>query len=117
MPDLDPLIARLRSLPDLPPTPAYLYDAAGLTVRIALLQQQLGSLFRLSFAIKSNPNLALLRRIAAEIPHLDASSFHEVERALSIGVAPERISWSGPGKRGRELAALAGRGITIVIEA
>lgn len=108
---------RLLSLPQLPPTPAYLYDAQGLSARITVLHDHMGALFQPSFAIKSNPNLALLRLIAAEVAHIDASSFHEVERALSIGVTPNRISWSGPGKRQSELAALAGRGITIVVEA
>ncbi|AUH32278.1 alanine racemase [Paracoccus tegillarcae] len=111
------LTDRLLSLRELPPTPAYLYDAQGLAARIALLHDHMGALFQPSFAIKSNPNLALLRLIAEQVAHIDASSFHEVERALSIGVAPHRISWSGPGKRQSELAVLAGRGITIVVEA
>lgn len=114
---LTDLTDRLRSMSRLPDTPAYIYDPQGLGARIAALRAQFDDLFQPSFAIKSNPNLALLRLIADQVPHIDASSFHEVERALSTGVTPGRISWSGPGKRQSELAALAGRGITMVVEA
>lgn len=98
-------------------TPCYIYDFAALDRRIERLSRLFDGLFRPSYAVKSNPNLALLRRIAAQVPFIDASSAHEVERALSVGVAPERITWSGPGKRNRDLTAIAGRGVTIVVEA
>lgn len=99
------------------PTPAYVYDFEVVGRRISRLKGLFDGLFAASFAVKSNPNLSLLRFIAGQVPHIDASSAHEVERALFVGVEPSRISWSGPGKRASEFKALAGRGITIVIEA
>ncbi len=98
-------------------TPCYIYDFTALDCRIDRLSQLFEGMFQPSYAVKSNPNLALLQRIAGQVPFIDASSAHEVERALSVGVAPERITWSGPGKRHRDLSAIAGRGVTIVVEA
>jgi diaminopimelate decarboxylase len=98
-------------------TPYYIYDLDVLSTRAALLLQVFRDMFKPSYAIKSNPNLSILRRVISHFDHMDASSAHEVERALAVGVNPEAISWSGPGKKRSELTALAGKGINIVVEA
>lgn len=98
------------------PTPYYLYDFDVLGRRIDRLSERFAGLFEPSYAIKSNPNRAVLAEIMGRLQHIDASSAHEVERALSIGVPADNISWSGPGKRKSELQALSGRGILIVVE-
>jgi diaminopimelate decarboxylase len=41
--------------------------------------------------MKANPNAAIVRRFLGHGLHIDASSDHEVERALRIGAGPERI--------------------------
>lgn len=92
-------------------TPLYLYDLDLFRDRLALLAGLFGDRFGLSYAIKSNPNPAVL---AAARPHLatfDASSGAEVERALAAGMAPARITLSGPAKREAELARAIGLGI------
>lgn len=97
-------------------TPFYLYDMVRLGARAARVKDCFGGIFAPSYAIKSNPNLSVMRRIMDELDHIDASSAHEVERALAIGLRPDQITWSGPGKRASELSALAGRGVDIVVE-
>ncbi len=73
-------------------TPCYVYDHAGLT---AAARQALAFPapfgFTLRYAMKANPSrgiLALFRDLGL---HIDASSDHEVERALRAGFAPRAI--------------------------
>ena len=96
--------------------PVYLYDMDVLGARIRRLKDLFGAEFDVSFAIKSNPNHSLLERVAALIDTFDASSFAEVGRARRAGMAPERISYSGPGKRRSELDAVIGTGVELVVE-
>lgn len=96
--------------------PAYVYDVDVLLARLQVLKGLFGAEFGVSFAIKSNPNRALLERIASHADSLDASSFGEVLRAGRSGMPPERISYSGPGKRRTELQAFIGTGAELVVE-
>ncbi|SPF79108.1 L-glutamyl-[BtrI acyl-carrier protein] decarboxylase [Aliiroseovarius pelagivivens] len=98
-------------------TPFYVYDLDELTARSTTLSKLFLGLFEPSYAIKSNPNLAVLRQVMKQLDHIDASSAHEVERALAIGLEPSQITWSGPGKRASELRAIVGLGVSIVVEA
>lgn len=100
----------------LPFTPAYVYDAAVLRARVARLKALFGDFFRISYAIKANPNPAVLRILAGGVDHLDASSWAEVVRAMEASGGAQTITWSGPGKRRAELAALVGQGIALVAE-
>ncbi|HEX7214562.1 MAG TPA: hypothetical protein VF578_10145, partial [Methylomirabilota bacterium] len=73
-------------------TPCYVYDRAVLeaSARAALAFPAPYGL-TLRYAMKANPSrgiLALFRDLGL---HVDASSDHEVERALRAGFAPERI--------------------------
>jgi diaminopimelate decarboxylase len=73
-------------------TPCYVYDRAALeaSARAALAFPAPYGL-TLRYAMKANPSrgiLALFRDLGL---HVDASSDHEVERALRAGFAPERI--------------------------
>jgi len=75
-----------------------------------------GNQLDVSFAIKSNPNPAILRILGDVVPLLDASSWAEVQRALDAGKSPEQITYSGPGKRSSELKAAIAKRIPIVVE-
>ena len=98
------------------PTPAYVYDADVLMGRVAWLARALDGLLDISFAIKSNPNPAILRIMAEVVPWLDASSWAEVQRALNAGKPACRITYSGPGKRHRELQAAVQARVPTVVE-
>ena len=96
--------------------PVYLYDLGVARARVALLKNLFGKNFGISYAIKSNPNQALLNGLADVIDYFDASSFAETRKAGATGKNPTLLSYSGPGKRLRELRAFIGTGAELVIE-
>lgn len=57
----------------------------------------------IAYAVKANGNLAILSRIAKLGGGADIVSGGELERALRAGIAPERILFSGVGKRDDEI--------------
>lgn len=59
---------------------------------------------RLAFAMKANPNSAVLRLLAGRGYGADIVSGGEMRRALAAGIAPEGIVFSGVGKTDREMA-------------
>jgi len=85
-------------------TPAYVYFLDDIRERAALINRVFGNRFGISYAVKANPNRALLRGIDSSIAGLDVSSGGELLRGLECGYAPERLSFSGPGKSIEELA-------------
>lgn len=98
--DLDPL---LQQAADRFGTPAYLYVADRIQARIARLQADFGRWFRLSYAVKANPNPTLLRWLHHRIPLLDVSSIGEVNRAIAAGWPATALGFTGPAKRRDEL--------------
>jgi diaminopimelate decarboxylase len=73
-------------------TPCYVYDAASLDAAAACalaFPNAFGLTVR--YAMKANPSAAILRRFLALGLHVDASSDHEVERALRAGAPADRI--------------------------
>ena len=84
-------------------TPLYVYDFDAVRARVARLRDAFGSHFGVSFAVKSNPNLALLRGLSGLVDSFDVSSFAEAERAIAAGVQAERLTFCGPGKRPEEI--------------
>jgi diaminopimelate decarboxylase len=63
----------------------------------------------ISYAVKANPNRALLRAMDASLAGLDVSSGGELLRGMECGYAPDRLSFSGPGKSLEELALAVDR--------
>ena len=92
-------------------TPQFLYLTPAIDARIAALRAAFGGRFALSFAVKANPNLALLGWLRDRIEFIDVSSIGEFHRGRGAGWAPERASFTGPGKRDPELCAAIAGGI------
>ena len=94
-------------------TPVYVYSRATLTRHARVFRDALAILrdVRLAYAIKANPNLAVLKVLAAEGYGADVVSQGEMERALAGGMQPEAIVFSGVGKTAREMAAALDAGI------
>jgi diaminopimelate decarboxylase len=86
-------------------TPVYVYSRATLTRHARVFRDALGQLDNphIAFAVKSNPNLAVLKVLANEGYGADVVSGGELTRALKAGMKPEDIVFSGVGKTHAEL--------------
>jgi diaminopimelate decarboxylase len=94
-------------------TPVYVYSTAAFQQAARAFRDGLKPVgrHRVAFAIKANPNLAVLRLLANEGFGADVVSGGEMARALAAGVRPEDIVFSGVGKTRKELAAGLDAGI------
>jgi diaminopimelate decarboxylase len=98
-------------------TPCYVYFMEDIATRCTALRQAFAQRFRISYAVKANPNMGLLQRLRAHTDALDISSAGEMQRALHAGWSPQCLSFTGPGKRHQELVAAVTQGIAhIVVE-
>jgi diaminopimelate decarboxylase len=87
-------------------TPTYVYSAAAVDDSFTELHRGLGALpHTLCFAVKSNGNLAILRRIAAGGNGFDIVSGGELALLERVGVDGRRIVFSGVGKTREEMCA------------
>ncbi|MDP9057562.1 MAG: diaminopimelate decarboxylase [Pseudomonadota bacterium] len=86
-------------------TPCYVYSRATLTRHARVFRDALAVLPRvqIAFAMKSNPNLAVLKLLAAEGYGADVVSAGEMERALAAGMPARSIVFSGVGKTTEEM--------------
>jgi diaminopimelate decarboxylase len=95
-------------------TPVYIYSRATLTRHARVFRDALAAhlpRLHVAFAMKANPNLAVLRVLASEGYGADIVSGGELERALAAGMAADDIVFSGVGKTTAELA----RGVEVGI--
>ena len=94
-------------------TPVYVYSAAALRRHARVFRDGLAGVPRkhLAYAIKANPNLAVLRVLAQEGYGADVVSVGEMKRALAAGMPAHDIVFSGVGKTKAELAAALEVGI------
>lgn len=97
-------------------TPFYAYSRAAITQRIQQLRQALPRSVALHYAIKANPMQAVIAHIAPLVDGLDVASAGELRRALETGIAPEHISFAGPGKSTSELELAAASDIVVNLE-
>ena len=94
-------------------TPCYVYSTATLTRHARVFAEALSVLPRrhIAFAVKSNPNLAVLKLLAREGYGADVVSVGEMERALAAGIAPADVVFSGVGKTRAEMVRAVEAGI------
>lgn len=94
-------------------TPVYVYSRATLERHARVFRRALDGVPNklIAFAVKSNPNLAVLRVLQQQGYGADVVSVGEMRRALAAGMPPEMIVFSGVGKTRAELAAALEAGI------
>ncbi|MEG3181793.1 diaminopimelate decarboxylase [Sphingomonas sp. LT1P40] len=94
-------------------TPVYIYSTATLERHAQVLKAALSELPRvhIAFAIKANPNLAVLGVLARQGYGADVVSGGELKRALAAGMKPQDIVFSGVGKTRAELQLGLDQGI------
>ena len=93
-------------------TPCYVYSRAALTNALLEFQQELSGLDALvCYAMKANSNLAVLNVFARLGAGFDIVSGGELQRALAAGGDPQKIVFSGVGKRADEIRQALDAGI------
>ena len=96
-------------------TPVYAYSRATLERHARVFRSALVDAGvtdpHIAFAIKANPNLAVLRVLANEGYGADVVSGGEMNRALAAGVPPMDIVFSGVGKTADEIIAALNQNI------
>jgi len=97
--------AALESLANAHGTPFFVYDADTVNARIRAVREAMGGRVAVYYAVKCNPNLALLRAVKAATDGLDISSGGELEQALAAGYEGHHLSFAGPAKTKAELTA------------
>ncbi len=103
----------VSALADAVGTPFYCYSTETLTRHARVMREALAGLDSpmIVFAVKANPNVAVLRVLARAGLGADVVSVGEMRRALAAGIPPGLIVFSGVGKTDAELRAALEAGI------
>jgi len=97
-------------------TPFYAYDRELITARIDEMRKYLPPNLKLHYAMKANPMPAVVQHLSRIVDGLDLASTGEMAIALDTGMAPELISFAGPGKTEQELSQAIAAGVVINME-
>lgn len=97
-------------------TPLFVYARERIEARVAELRAALPAQVGLNYAVKANPFQPVLALMAGLVDGFDIASGGELDLVTAAGIAPERVSFAGPGKRDAELAAAIASGVTLNLE-
>jgi diaminopimelate decarboxylase len=93
-------------------TPFYCYSTATLERHYRVFADAFGGMdAEVCYSVKANSNLAVLATLARQGAGMDVVSEGELRRVLAVGVAPEKIAFSGVGKTRDEMAFALQHGI------
>jgi diaminopimelate decarboxylase len=94
-------------------TPVFVYSTNAMRSQARALRGALSPLGDplVAYAVKANPNIAVLTALAAEGLGADVVSGGEYRRARAAGIAPDRIVFSGVGKTAAEMRIAVERGL------
>ncbi len=98
----------LREIAEQVGTPTYVYSYGTLARHYRVfddaLSQASSGQHLICYSMKANSNLAVLRSLVALGAGVDTVSAGEIHRALAAGAAPDKIVFSGVGKRDEDMA-------------
>jgi diaminopimelate decarboxylase len=94
-------------------TPVYVYSTATIRRHVAVFREAMADLADplIAFAVKANPNAAVLATLAREGLGADVVSAGELMRARAAGIPADRIVFSGVAKTADEMALALREGI------
>jgi diaminopimelate decarboxylase len=92
-------------------TPAFVYDRKVIDTKLDALRAALPALFEISYSVKANPNLAVVKHFLARGCGLEIASAGEFHLGLQAGCKPQRMLFAGPGKTEAELQLAVSHGI------
>ena len=105
----------LPAIADAIGTPVYVYSAATIRRHVRVFREGVAGCGRgeplVAFAVKANPNAAVLAVLAALGCGADVVSGGELKRARAAGIAGDRIVFSGVGKTADEMALALDEGV------
>lgn len=102
----------LRALSEHLPTPFHAYSSNTIRNRVRALQRALHGLdARICYAVKANPNVAILQLLAEAGVGADIVSLGELRRSLHAGIPASRCVFSGVGKSEEELGRALAAGV------
>lgn len=103
----------LRVIAEAVGTPVYVYSRATLERHADVFRDAVNQAgpAHLAFAIKANPNLAVVGVMARKGYGADVVSVGEMTRAIASGMAPHDIVFSGVGKTAAEMRTAIGAGV------
>ena len=103
----------MRDIAEAVGTPVYVYSRATLERHARVFSDALSGLDNpwIAFALKSNPNLAVIRVLKRQGLGADVVSGGELARALAAGMSPADVVFSGVGKTPMELIQALDAGI------
>jgi diaminopimelate decarboxylase len=96
-------------------TPVYVYSAATIERHVHVFREAIAGCGNgtphIAFAVKANPNRAVLATLAKMGVGADVVSIGEIKRALAAGMTPDKCIFSGVGKTADEMAQALDLGI------
>ena len=95
-------------------SPLFVYDLDVVTARVSALRAALPERAELAFAVKSNPNPALLAHLAGLGVGADIASGGELDAVTRAGFDLRSVVFTGPGKTDAELARAARSGLRAI---
>ncbi|WP_294327474.1 diaminopimelate decarboxylase [uncultured Sphingomonas sp.] len=105
----------LPAIADAVGTPVYVYSTATLERHVYVFRDAVAGLGKgeplVAFAVKANPNKAVLATLARAGMGADVVSGGELYRALDAGMDPDKVVFSGVGKTADEMAQALNAGI------
>jgi diaminopimelate decarboxylase len=106
---------QMKEAADLFGTPLYAYSAAELDAALGRVQAAFTGA-RIWYAMKANPNLKLLRRLAKAGVGFECVSLGELERAVKVGANGDTVLVNGPAKSGAEYRLGSELGATFIVD-
>ncbi|MBC7985815.1 MAG: alanine racemase, partial [Sphingomonadaceae bacterium] len=103
----------LAEIADKVGTPVYVYSTATIERHVRVFREAIAGLgdTLIAYAVKANPNQAVLATLARMGVGADVVSGGEIARALAAGMAADKIIFSGVGKTEAEMAEALKAGI------
>jgi diaminopimelate decarboxylase len=93
-------------------TPAYVYDLDEVRRACGRLRALLPAPAELYYSLKANPHIAVAAALRVAGCQAEVCSPGELATALHAGFVPERVLYTGPGKRDRDVAEAVKAGVT-----
>lgn len=93
----------------------YIYDTAPMKAKIAHLVSIMPKGVEVYYAVKANPHPAFLKAARdANAEGIEIASLGEAQKAVDVGIAPNRLIYTGPGKSPEELRWSVQNGVRTV---